>query len=128
MWCLCWISFLSTVTSTKMYMAICHEQRPHVCLWCVKTFFYCFFYNDFKTVIIQAVLCIMYSTSFLLDTLLLGKSSQLYSHSLTALFEHQAHVQRKPSHLSLSTNRFTDRIIHRYIQSLLTIPFICMTK
>ncbi|KAK6323101.1 hypothetical protein J4Q44_G00054400 [Coregonus suidteri] len=42
-----------------------------------------------------------------------GKSSQLYSHSLTALFEQRGHKQQKQSHLSLSTNRFTERISHR---------------
>ncbi|TTI61474.1 Mitogen-activated protein kinase kinase kinase kinase 2 [Bagarius yarrelli] len=51
-----------------------------------------------------------------------GKSCQLYSHSLTALFEQRGHVQRKPSHLSLSTNRFTDRIIHRKFAVSLKIP------
>ncbi|XP_060887936.1 mitogen-activated protein kinase kinase kinase kinase 2 isoform X2 [Labrus mixtus] len=39
-----------------------------------------------------------------------GKSSQLYSHSLTELFEHRGHVQKKHSSLSLSTNRFAERI------------------
>ncbi|XP_020347239.2 mitogen-activated protein kinase kinase kinase kinase 2-like isoform X1 [Oncorhynchus kisutch] len=39
-----------------------------------------------------------------------GKSSQLYSHSLTALFEQRGHKQQKQSHLSLSTNRLTERI------------------
>ncbi|XP_062850147.1 mitogen-activated protein kinase kinase kinase kinase 2 [Trichomycterus rosablanca] len=51
-----------------------------------------------------------------------GKSSQLYSHSLTALFEQQGHVERKQSHLPLSTNRFTDRIIHRKFAVSLKIP------
>ncbi|MCJ8731690.1 hypothetical protein PDJAM_G00202370 [Pangasius djambal] len=51
-----------------------------------------------------------------------GKSCQLYSHSLTVLFEQRGHVQRKPSHLSLSTNRFTDRIIHRKFAVSLKIP------
>ncbi|KAM9500539.1 mitogen-activated protein kinase kinase kinase kinase 2 isoform 1-T1 [Clarias gariepinus] len=51
-----------------------------------------------------------------------GKSCQLYSHSLIALFEQHRHVQRKPSHLSLSTNRFTDRIIHRKFAVSLKIP------
>ncbi|XP_062305273.1 mitogen-activated protein kinase kinase kinase kinase 2 isoform X1 [Osmerus eperlanus] len=37
-----------------------------------------------------------------------GKSSQLYSHSLPALFEQRGHLQK--SHLSLGTNRLTDRI------------------
>ncbi|KAK6292176.1 hypothetical protein J4Q44_G00379610 [Coregonus suidteri] len=39
-----------------------------------------------------------------------GKSSQLYSHSLMALFEQRGHKQQKQSHLSLSTNRITERI------------------
>uniref|UniRef100_A0A3P8Y8J5 Mitogen-activated protein kinase kinase kinase kinase 2 n=1 Tax=Esox lucius TaxID=8010 RepID=A0A3P8Y8J5_ESOLU len=39
-----------------------------------------------------------------------GKSSQLYSHSLTALFEQRGHKQQKQGHLSLSTNRLTERI------------------
>ncbi|XP_020359952.1 mitogen-activated protein kinase kinase kinase kinase 2 isoform X4 [Oncorhynchus kisutch] len=39
-----------------------------------------------------------------------GKSSQLYSHSLMSLFEQRSHKQQKQSHLSLSTNRLTERI------------------
>nr|XP_055052492.1 mitogen-activated protein kinase kinase kinase kinase 2 isoform X2 [Misgurnus anguillicaudatus] len=53
-----------------------------------------------------------------------GKSSQLYSHSLTALFEQRGHLQRKQghlSHLSLGTNRFTDRI-HRKFAVSVKIP------
>ncbi|XP_033839131.1 mitogen-activated protein kinase kinase kinase kinase 2 isoform X3 [Periophthalmus magnuspinnatus] len=44
-----------------------------------------------------------------------GKSSQLCSHSLTGLFEHKGteSVHKRPSTLSLSTNRFTERISHR---------------
>uniref|UniRef100_A0A672QH61 Mitogen-activated protein kinase kinase kinase kinase n=1 Tax=Sinocyclocheilus grahami TaxID=75366 RepID=A0A672QH61_SINGR len=42
-----------------------------------------------------------------------GKSSHLYSHRLTALFEQRGHLQRKQGHLSLGTNRFTERMIHR---------------
>uniref|UniRef100_A0A8C2K2S1 Mitogen-activated protein kinase kinase kinase kinase 2-like n=1 Tax=Cyprinus carpio TaxID=7962 RepID=A0A8C2K2S1_CYPCA len=42
-----------------------------------------------------------------------GKSSHLYSHRLTALFEQRGHLQRKQGHMSLGTNRFTERIIHR---------------
>ncbi|XP_071402465.1 mitogen-activated protein kinase kinase kinase kinase 2 isoform X3 [Centroberyx affinis] len=41
-----------------------------------------------------------------------GKSSQLYSHSLTALFEQRGNLQKKHSSLSLGTNRFTERISH----------------
>ncbi|KAF7706245.1 mitogen-activated protein kinase kinase kinase kinase 2 [Silurus meridionalis] len=51
-----------------------------------------------------------------------GKSCQLFSHSLTALFEQRGHVQRKTIHLSLSTNRFADRIIHRKFAVSLKIP------
>ncbi|XP_051501489.1 mitogen-activated protein kinase kinase kinase kinase 2-like isoform X4 [Myxocyprinus asiaticus] len=51
-----------------------------------------------------------------------GKSSQLYSHRLTALFEQRGHLQRKQSHLSLGTNRFTDRIIHRKFAVSVKIP------
>uniref|UniRef100_A0A8C6KZT6 Mitogen-activated protein kinase kinase kinase kinase 2 n=1 Tax=Nothobranchius furzeri TaxID=105023 RepID=A0A8C6KZT6_NOTFU len=43
-----------------------------------------------------------------------GKSSQICSHNLTALFEQRGHLQKKHGSLSLSTNRFTDRIIHRF--------------
>ncbi|CAJ1086508.1 mitogen-activated protein kinase kinase kinase kinase 2 isoform X2 [Xyrichtys novacula] len=39
-----------------------------------------------------------------------GKSSQLYSHSLTALFEQRGHLQKRHGSLSLGTNRFTERI------------------
>ncbi|XP_076144639.1 mitogen-activated protein kinase kinase kinase kinase 2 [Alosa pseudoharengus] len=42
-----------------------------------------------------------------------GKSCQLYSHCLMALFEQRSTLQKKQSHLSLSTNRFTERITHR---------------
>uniref|UniRef100_A0A673IJ96 non-specific serine/threonine protein kinase n=1 Tax=Sinocyclocheilus rhinocerous TaxID=307959 RepID=A0A673IJ96_9TELE len=42
-----------------------------------------------------------------------GKSSHLYSHRLTALFEQRGHLQRKQGHMSLGTNCFTERIIHR---------------
>ncbi|XP_066536820.1 mitogen-activated protein kinase kinase kinase kinase 2 [Hoplias malabaricus] len=51
-----------------------------------------------------------------------GKSSQLYSHNLTALFEQRGHVQKKQGHLSLSSNRFTERIIHRKFAVSLKIP------
>uniref|UniRef100_A0AAV2KP25 Mitogen-activated protein kinase kinase kinase kinase n=1 Tax=Knipowitschia caucasica TaxID=637954 RepID=A0AAV2KP25_KNICA len=53
-----------------------------------------------------------------------GKSSQLYSHSLTALFEHKGTetVQKRPSTLSLSTSRFTDRISHRKFAVSVKIP------
>ncbi|XP_034471227.1 mitogen-activated protein kinase kinase kinase kinase 2 isoform X3 [Hippoglossus hippoglossus] len=51
-----------------------------------------------------------------------GKSSQLYSHSLTALFEQGGHVQKKHSSLSLSTNRFTERISTRKFAISVKIP------
>ncbi|XP_035531396.1 mitogen-activated protein kinase kinase kinase kinase 2 isoform X4 [Morone saxatilis] len=51
-----------------------------------------------------------------------GKSSQLYSHSLTALFEQRGHLQKKHSSLSLSTNRFTERINPRKFAISVKIP------
>uniref|UniRef100_A0A673Y0Y5 Mitogen-activated protein kinase kinase kinase kinase n=1 Tax=Salmo trutta TaxID=8032 RepID=A0A673Y0Y5_SALTR len=51
-----------------------------------------------------------------------GKSSQLYSHSLTALFEQRGHKQQKQSHLSLSTNRLTERINPRKYAVTVKIP------
>ncbi|KAM9335304.1 mitogen-activated protein kinase kinase kinase kinase 2 [Symphorus nematophorus] len=51
-----------------------------------------------------------------------GKSSQLYSHSLTTLFEQRGHLQKKHSSLSLSTNRFTDRINPRKFAVSVKIP------
>ncbi|XP_072314641.1 mitogen-activated protein kinase kinase kinase kinase 2 isoform X1 [Eucyclogobius newberryi] len=53
-----------------------------------------------------------------------GKSSQLCSHSLTALFEHKGteNVHKRPSTLSLSTNRFTERISHRKFAISVKIP------
>lgn len=53
-----------------------------------------------------------------------GKSSQLCSHSLSALFEHRGteHVHKRPSTLSLGTNRFTERIIHRKFAVSVKIP------
>uniref|UniRef100_A0A7N6ARM0 Mitogen-activated protein kinase kinase kinase kinase n=1 Tax=Anabas testudineus TaxID=64144 RepID=A0A7N6ARM0_ANATE len=51
-----------------------------------------------------------------------GKSSQLCSHSLTALFEQRGHVQKKHSSLSLGTNRFTERISHRKFAICVKIP------
>lgn len=51
-----------------------------------------------------------------------GKSSQLYSHSLTALFEQKGHVQKKHGSLSLGTNRFTERIIPRKFAISVKIP------
>uniref|UniRef100_A0AAY4BH41 non-specific serine/threonine protein kinase n=1 Tax=Denticeps clupeoides TaxID=299321 RepID=A0AAY4BH41_9TELE len=37
-----------------------------------------------------------------------GKSNQLYSHCLMALFEQRSNQQKRQGHLSLSTSRFTD--------------------
>ncbi|XP_040887689.1 mitogen-activated protein kinase kinase kinase kinase 2 isoform X4 [Toxotes jaculatrix] len=51
-----------------------------------------------------------------------GKSSQLYSHSLTALFEQRGHLQKKHSSLSLSTNRFAERISPRKFAISVKIP------
>ncbi|KAM9836797.1 mitogen-activated protein kinase kinase kinase kinase 2 [Aulostomus maculatus] len=51
-----------------------------------------------------------------------GKSSQLYSHSLAALFEQKGHLQKKHSSLSLSTSRFTERISHRKFAVSMKIP------
>ncbi|XP_078792726.1 mitogen-activated protein kinase kinase kinase kinase 2 isoform X4 [Oryzias latipes] len=51
-----------------------------------------------------------------------GKSSQLYSHNLTALFEHRGHLQKKHSNLSLSTNRLTERISARKFAISVKIP------
>ncbi|XP_033465964.1 mitogen-activated protein kinase kinase kinase kinase 2 isoform X1 [Epinephelus fuscoguttatus] len=53
-----------------------------------------------------------------------GKSSQLYSHSLTALFEQRGHLQKKHSSLSLTTSRFTERISssHRKFAISVKIP------
>uniref|UniRef100_A0A6Q2WTV2 Mitogen-activated protein kinase kinase kinase kinase n=1 Tax=Esox lucius TaxID=8010 RepID=A0A6Q2WTV2_ESOLU len=51
-----------------------------------------------------------------------GKSSQLYSHSLTALFEQRGHKQQKQGHLSLSTNRLTERISPRKYAVTVKIP------
>jgi len=43
-----------------------------------------------------------------------GKSSQLYGHSLAALFEQRGHLHRKHGSLSLGTSRFTERIGSRW--------------
>uniref|UniRef100_A0A674E4I6 Mitogen-activated protein kinase kinase kinase kinase 2 n=1 Tax=Salmo trutta TaxID=8032 RepID=A0A674E4I6_SALTR len=50
------------------------------------------------------------------------KSSQLYSHSLMSLFEQRGHKQQKQSHLSLSTNRLTERINPRKYAVTVKIP------
>uniref|UniRef100_A0A3P8SME1 Mitogen-activated protein kinase kinase kinase kinase n=1 Tax=Amphiprion percula TaxID=161767 RepID=A0A3P8SME1_AMPPE len=51
-----------------------------------------------------------------------GKSSHLYSHSLTALFEQKGHLQKKHSSLSLGNNRFTERINPRKFAISVKIP------
>ncbi|KAM9827893.1 mitogen-activated protein kinase kinase kinase kinase 2 [Neosynchiropus ocellatus] len=51
-----------------------------------------------------------------------GKSSQLYSHSLAALFEQKGHLQKKHSSLSLSTSRITERISARKFAVSVKIP------
>ncbi|XP_029944308.1 mitogen-activated protein kinase kinase kinase kinase 2 isoform X2 [Salarias fasciatus] len=51
-----------------------------------------------------------------------GKSSQLYSHSLTALFEQRGHLQKKQGSLALSTSRLTERISHRKFAISVKIP------
>ncbi|XP_030635899.1 mitogen-activated protein kinase kinase kinase kinase 2 [Chanos chanos] len=51
-----------------------------------------------------------------------GKSSHLYSHSLTALFEQRNHTQRKLSHLSLNSHRLKERISHRKCAVTVKIP------
>ncbi|XP_056298700.1 mitogen-activated protein kinase kinase kinase kinase 2 isoform X2 [Pseudoliparis swirei] len=53
-----------------------------------------------------------------------GKSSQLYGHSLAALFEQRGHLHRKHGSLSLGTSRFTERIgsRHRKFATSVKIP------
>ncbi|KAL0970418.1 hypothetical protein UPYG_G00241700 [Umbra pygmaea] len=51
-----------------------------------------------------------------------GKSSQLFSHSLTTLFEQRVHKLQKQSHLSLGTNRLTERISPRKYAVTVKIP------
>uniref|UniRef100_A0A3B3T4K4 Mitogen-activated protein kinase kinase kinase kinase 2 n=1 Tax=Paramormyrops kingsleyae TaxID=1676925 RepID=A0A3B3T4K4_9TELE len=51
-----------------------------------------------------------------------GKSCQLYSHSLTVLFEQRRQLQKRQGHLSLSTNRLTERIIPRKLTISVKIP------
>ncbi|XP_043931390.1 mitogen-activated protein kinase kinase kinase kinase 2-like isoform X1 [Protopterus annectens] len=42
-----------------------------------------------------------------------GKSVQLWSHNLVALFDHRRHLQKRQVHLSIPTNKLTERIISR---------------
>ncbi|XP_041842461.1 mitogen-activated protein kinase kinase kinase kinase 2 isoform X2 [Melanotaenia boesemani] len=51
-----------------------------------------------------------------------GKSSQLYSHSLPALFDHRGHLHKKHVSLSLSSNRFAERINPRKFAISVKIP------
>ncbi|XP_041099174.1 mitogen-activated protein kinase kinase kinase kinase 2-like [Polyodon spathula] len=51
-----------------------------------------------------------------------GKSSQLYSHNLTALFDQKRHLLKRQSQLSLSTSRLTERIIPRKYAVSTKIP------
>ncbi|XP_064408031.1 mitogen-activated protein kinase kinase kinase kinase 2 [Latimeria chalumnae] len=51
-----------------------------------------------------------------------GKSCQLYSHNLVALFEHRRQLQKKQVHLSIPTNRLTERIIPRKFALSCKIP------
>uniref|UniRef100_A0A8C9VB53 non-specific serine/threonine protein kinase n=1 Tax=Scleropages formosus TaxID=113540 RepID=A0A8C9VB53_SCLFO len=51
-----------------------------------------------------------------------GKSSQLYSHNLTALFENRANLQKRQGHLAISTNRLSQRINPRKFAISAKIP------
>ncbi|XP_061665176.1 mitogen-activated protein kinase kinase kinase kinase 2 isoform X2 [Syngnathoides biaculeatus] len=51
-----------------------------------------------------------------------GKSSQLYSHNLTALFEQKGHSPKKHGSLSLGTGRFAEKIGTRKFASSVKIP------
>uniref|UniRef100_A0A3Q2YW88 Mitogen-activated protein kinase kinase kinase kinase n=1 Tax=Hippocampus comes TaxID=109280 RepID=A0A3Q2YW88_HIPCM len=51
-----------------------------------------------------------------------GKSSQLYSHSLPALFEQKGHLAKKRGSLSLGTSRFTEKIGTRKFALSMKIP------
>ncbi|TNN37291.1 Mitogen-activated protein kinase kinase kinase kinase 5 [Liparis tanakae] len=53
-----------------------------------------------------------------------GKSSQLYAHSLAALFEQRGHLHRRHGSLALGTGRFTERIgsSHRKFATSVKIP------
>uniref|UniRef100_A0A8C9STF9 non-specific serine/threonine protein kinase n=1 Tax=Scleropages formosus TaxID=113540 RepID=A0A8C9STF9_SCLFO len=69
--------------------------------------------NELHEDTMEKVLLCQFSLLSCALTLSLGKSSQLYSHSLTGLFEQRRHLQKRQGHLSLSTNRLTERIIPR---------------
>ncbi|XP_076835810.1 mitogen-activated protein kinase kinase kinase kinase 6 [Brachyhypopomus gauderio] len=51
-----------------------------------------------------------------------GKSSQLTSHSLPALFEHRANLQRRQGHLSINAHRLSTRINSRKYAMSVKIP------
>uniref|UniRef100_A0AAY4A1D4 Non-specific serine/threonine protein kinase n=1 Tax=Denticeps clupeoides TaxID=299321 RepID=A0AAY4A1D4_9TELE len=50
-----------------------------------------------------------------------GKSSQLSSHSLTALFDHRSNMQKRQGHLSINAHRLSTRINSRS-EAVLKIP------
>ncbi|XP_064205406.1 mitogen-activated protein kinase kinase kinase kinase 6 isoform X2 [Anguilla rostrata] len=51
-----------------------------------------------------------------------GKSSQLYSHSLPGLFHQRRHLLKRQGHLSISTNRLSERINPRKFAISAKIP------
>ncbi|XP_060791771.1 mitogen-activated protein kinase kinase kinase kinase 6 isoform X2 [Neoarius graeffei] len=51
-----------------------------------------------------------------------GKSSQLTSHSLPALFEHRENMQRRQGHLSINAHRLSTRISSRKYAMSVKIP------
>uniref|UniRef100_A0AAR2JHY6 non-specific serine/threonine protein kinase n=1 Tax=Pygocentrus nattereri TaxID=42514 RepID=A0AAR2JHY6_PYGNA len=51
-----------------------------------------------------------------------GKSSQLISHSLPALFEHRRNLQRRQGHLSINAHRLSTRINSRKYAMSVKIP------
>ncbi|KAJ8348501.1 hypothetical protein SKAU_G00270900 [Synaphobranchus kaupii] len=51
-----------------------------------------------------------------------GKSSQLYSHSLPGLFHQRTQLQKRQGHLSISTNRLSERINPRKFAISVKIP------
>ncbi|KAB5549073.1 hypothetical protein PHYPO_G00063070 [Pangasianodon hypophthalmus] len=51
-----------------------------------------------------------------------GKSSQLTSHSLSALFEHRENMQRRQGHLSINAHRLSTRISSRKYAMSVKIP------
>uniref|UniRef100_A0AAY4A523 Mitogen-activated protein kinase kinase kinase kinase n=1 Tax=Denticeps clupeoides TaxID=299321 RepID=A0AAY4A523_9TELE len=51
-----------------------------------------------------------------------GKSSQLSSHSLTALFDHRSNMQKRQGHLSINAHRLSTRINSRKYAMSVKIP------